>query len=97
MTMFAMDEARRREPKASYNVSDHVFSLVRGFGKESWMTYQRKHKTGDSTVSPHPSDRNQSRNEGHTGGNCSHEIEDKHDIGSTLHSAYAVLDGSWPS
>lgn len=61
------------------------------------MTYRREHKTDDSTMSPHLSDPNQSRNESHTGGSSSNEVEDKNDIGSTLHSMYAVLNGRWPA
>ena len=60
------------------------------------MTYRGKHETDDSTVSPHHSDSNESRKEGHAGGSCSNQVEDKHEIGSTLHSVYAVLNRRRP-
>ena len=97
MTIVAMDEARRREPKASYDVSDHVISQAMDVSKDLLMTYRRKHKTDDSAVSPDFSNPDQSRNESHTSGSCSHEIKDKHQVGSTLYSAYAVLNGRWPA
>ena len=97
MTIVAMDEARRREPKASYQISDHVFSPVMGFWKEQWITYRRKHDTRDSAVSPHCSDSNESRNECHAGGSCSNEVEHKNKIGSTLHGVYTVLNRRWPA
>ena len=61
------------------------------------MTYRRKHDTGDNMVSPHGSDPNQSSNESSTGSSCSHNVEDKYDIGSTLHRMYTVLNCRWPA
>lgn len=71
-----------------YQIHGHCEGMV--------LTYRGKHETGNSTVSPHHSDSNESRKEGHTGSNSSHQVEDKHEIGSTLHSVYAVLNRRWP-
>ena len=48
-------------------------------------------------VSPHRSNPNQSNNESSTDGSCSHNVEDKYDIGSTLYCMYAVLNCRWPA
>lgn len=96
MTMVAMDDARRRLPKASYKISNHSFSRVMSFWKDFGITYRRKNKIHDSAVSPCLSDPNQGRNESHTGGKCSSEVEDKHEVGSSLHSVHAVLNCRWP-
>ena len=97
MTIVAMDEARRRELKASYRnlitaQSDHLLMVQRIM----WWTHQGKHNVCDSVVSPHPSEPNEGGNQCQTGGRRSHAVEEKHDIGSSLHSVYAVLERRRP-
>ena len=97
MTAVAMAEATRRATNDIYKVSNHLSSQVMNlFWKGFWVTYRGKNDAYHCTVSPYLSDPNQGRKECYSGANCCNGVEEKQDLGKTLHSVHPVLQFIWP-
>lgn len=92
MTPLAVAEATKNMKKENYQISNLLLDQV----KDLWITYHRKNKTCDSTVSPHRSDPNEGCNECHTRANYSNQVETEHELGTTFHSMHSFLNCIWP-